>query len=91
MKWQGGGLSKPEFSNFNVNTNYLWGLLLKCSQMALVAKILPAMQKMQEKKIQSLVQEDPLEEAMATHSHILAWRIPWTEEPGRGSKESDTT
>ena len=42
-----------------------------------------------------LGQEDPLEEEMATHSSVLAWRIPWTEEPGglqsMGSKESDTT
>ena len=39
--------------------------------------------------------EDPLEEGMATHSSIITWRIPWTEEPGRlqsmGSQESDTT
>ena len=40
------------------------------------------MQKVQEVQIQSLSQEDPLEEEMATHSSILAWRIPWTEEPG---------
>ena len=33
-------------------------------------------------QVQSLGQEDPLEEGMATHSSILAWRIPWTEEPG---------
>ena len=33
--------------------------------------------------VRSLNQEDPLEEGMATHSSILAWRIPWTEEPGR--------
>ena len=33
--------------------------------------------------VQSLDQEDPLEKGMATHSSILAWRIPWTEEPGR--------
>ena len=33
-------------------------------------------------QVQSLGQEDPLEEDMATHSSILAWRIPWTEEPG---------
>ena len=33
-------------------------------------------------KVRSLNQEDPLEEGMATHSSILAWRIPWTEEPG---------
>ena len=41
------------------------------------------MQKMQETQFQSLGQEDPLVEEMATHSSILAWRIPWTEEPGR--------
>ena len=37
----------------------------------------------QETKVQSLGQEDPLEKGMATYSSILAWRIPWTEEPGR--------
>ena len=44
-----------------------------------VVKNLPAKQ---ETHIQSLGQEDPLEKKMATHSSILAWRIPWTEEPG---------
>ena len=39
------------------------------------------MQELQETRVPSLGQEDPLEEAMATHSRILAWRIPWTEEP----------
>ena len=38
---------------------------------------------MQETWVQSLGQEDPLEKVMATHSSILAWEIPWTEEPGR--------
>ena len=38
---------------------------------------------MQESKVQSLVGEDPLEKEMAAHSSILAWKIPWTEEPGR--------
>ena len=38
---------------------------------------------MKEKWVQSLGWEDPLEEEMATHSNILAWEIPWTEEPGR--------
>ena len=38
---------------------------------------------MQETWVQSMGQEDPLEKGMATHSSILAWRIPWTEEPGR--------
>ena len=37
---------------------------------------------MQETQVQSLGQEDPLEKEMATHSSFLAWRIPWTEEPG---------
>ena len=37
----------------------------------------------QETRVQSLGQEDPLEKEMATHSSILAWKIPWTEEPGR--------
>ena len=45
--------------------------------------------------VQSLGQEDPLEKEMATHSSILAWRIPWTEElvglQSMGHKESDTT
>ena len=40
------------------------------------------MQGMQETQVQSPGQEDPLEEDMATHSSTLAWRIPWTEEPG---------
>ena len=47
--------------------------------MAQTVKNLPAMQ---ETKVQSLGQEDPLEKAMATHSSILAWSSPWTEEPG---------
>jgi len=38
---------------------------------------------MQETQVQSLGQEDPLEKEMATHSSILAWKIPWREEPGR--------
>ena len=37
---------------------------------------------MQEMQVQSLGQEDPLEEEMTAHSSVLAWRIPWTEEPG---------
>ena len=41
-----------------------------------------ARQELQEMWVRSLSQGDPLEEGMATHSSILAWRIPWTEEPG---------
>ena len=47
--------------------------------MAQMVKNLPAMQ---ETWVRSLGWEDPLEKGMATHSTILAWRIPWTEEPG---------
>ena len=47
-----------------------------------VVKNLPAMQELQETRVRSLAQEDPLEEGMATHPSIPAWRIPWTEEPG---------
>ena len=47
---------------------------------------------MQETRVRSQGQEDPLEKGMATHSCILAWRTPWTEEPGRlQSVESDET
>ena len=53
---------------------FCWASLL-----AQMVKNLPAMQ---ETWFQSLGQEDPLEEGMATHPSILAWRIPWTEEPG---------
>ena len=50
---------------------------------------------MQEAQVQSLGQDNPLEKEVATHSSILAWEIPWTEEPGRLQstglqKESDT-
>ena len=50
---------------------------------------------MQETLVRSLGWEDPLEKGMATHSSILVWRIPWTEEPGElqsmGGKELDMT
>ena len=60
--------------------------------MAQMVKNLPAVQ---ETQVQSLGQEDPLEKEMASHSRILAWRIPWTEEPGgatvHGVTKSETT
>ena len=58
-------------------------------------KNLPIMSETQETRVQSLGREDPLQEEMATHSSILAWAIPWTEEPGKlqskGPEESNTT
>ena len=53
---------------------------LGASLVAQMVKNLPAMW---ETQVQSPGQEDPLEKGMPTHSSILAWRIPWTEEPGR--------
>ena len=57
-----------------------------------MVKNLPAVQ---ETQVRSLGGEDPLEEGMAAHSSLLAWRIPWTGEPGglqaMGSQESDMT
>ena len=65
----------------------------RVSSVAQMVKNLPAMH---ETQVQFLGQEDPLEKGMATHSSILAWRIPLTEETGdglqsMGLKESDTT
>ena len=59
-----------------------------------VVKNLPAMQELGEPRVRSLGREDPLEEEMATRSSVLAWEIPWTEEPGGlqslGSQKSRT-
>ena len=49
---------------------------------SLVPQMVKSLPEMQEIQVQSLGQEDPLEKGMATHSTILAWKIPWTEEPG---------
>ena len=66
--------------------------MYRASLVAQLVKDLPAMQEM---GFDSLGWEDPLEEGMATHSSVLAWRIPWTEEPGgpqsMGSQELDRT
>ena len=56
--------------------------MMGASPAALVVKEPACRRKRQETRVQSLGQEDPLEEGVATHSRILAWRIPWTEEPG---------
>ena len=65
------------------------------SRASLVAQLVNNPPAMQETWVKFLGQEDPLKKEMAIHSSILAWKIPWTEEPGRvqsmGSKESDMT
>ena len=68
--------------------NKLWTKLCKLKIMiyedfSLAAQRIKHLPAMQETWIWSLGREDPLEKEMATHSSILAWRIPWTEEPGR--------
>ena len=62
---------------------------------SLIAQLVNHLPAMKEIWVRFLGLEDPLEKEMATHSSILTWEIPWTEEPGRlqsmGSQESDTT
>ena len=58
---------------------YILYMSIRASLVSLRLRNLPAMQ---ETQVQSLCREDRLEEEMATHSTILAWKIPWTEEPG---------
>ena len=54
----------------------------KCTKASLVAQTVKRLPAMRETRVQSLGREDPLEKEMATHSSILAWKIPWME-PGR--------
>ena len=87
--------SWSSFSADLINTLIFQGVLLKkkyicASQIhiyvhiyaSLVAQRLKHLPPMRETRVRSLGWEDPLEKEMATHSSILAWRIPWTEEPG---------
>ena len=64
------------------HTNTQSIFIIKCQTLYEVPKR-PAIQEIQEMCVQSLGQEDPLEEGMATHSSIFGWRIPWTEDSGR--------
>ena len=59
------------------------GSTLSKAGASLVAQMVKNLPAMQETQVQSLGQEDLLEKEMATHSSIIAWKIPWTEEPGR--------
>ena len=54
-----------------------------CHWTSLATQTVKNLPEARETRVQSLGQEDSLEKGMATHSNILAWRIPWTEEPGR--------
>ena len=72
---QEGKCDKLNFIKIKIELGLLWASLV-----AQMVKNLPAMW---ETQVQSLGREDPLEKGAVTHSSILAWRIPWTEEPGR--------
>ena len=67
-------------NHFNYTTTLL--IHVVCGPL-LVAQMIKNPIAMQETQVGSLGQEDPLEKEMASHSSILAWEIPWTEEPGR--------
>ena len=100
-----GGKEEREKEKKEQNKRELWGKIniyihtVICIQYiygaSLIAQLVNHLPAMQETQVQFLGREDPLEKEMATHSSILAWRIPWTEEPDRlqsmGSQESDTT
>ena len=58
-------------------------MILQSETTSLVAQMVKRLLTVRETRVQSLGWEDPLEKEMATHSSILAWRIPWMEEPGR--------
>ena len=79
-KWQNWVCAQASFTPdlcFHVSTalNFIIGV-------GMVAQMIKNPPLVQETWVQPLGQEDPLEEGMATHSSILAWRVPWTEEPG---------
>ena len=59
------------------------GLKQALGKISLVAQIIKHLPAMQETQVRPLGREDPLEKEMATHSSTLAWKIPWTEEPGK--------
>ena len=61
----------------------MWYLYLNLYMASLVAQRVKSLPETQETWVRSLGQEDPLEKGTATQSSIFAWRIPWTEEPGR--------
>ena len=80
MRW-----SSPfcPFSLLLIHVHTLQFYSLRAWRASLVAQTVKNLSVMQETQVRSLSWEDPLEEGMVTHSSILAWRIPWTEEPGR--------
>ena len=92
--------SSLSFHRYWSQEPFLINIIIPCVIMSslrasLIAQLVNHLPAMQETQVRFLDREDPLEKEMATHSSVLAWRIPWTEEPGRlqsmGLQESDTT
>ena len=78
------GLPCPSPSPIYLYINvFIFYIVYKYLYISLVAQMVKNLPAVQETWVRSLGQEDLLENGMVTHSNILAWRIPWTEEPGR--------
>ena len=90
------GISKLKWTTmgeFNLDDHYIYycgqeslernGVALIVNRSFLVAQTVKCLHTMREIRVQSLSRGDPLEKEMATHSSILAWKIPWAEDPGR--------
>ena len=69
--------------NFPFECYFIWRGAFSAVGTSLLAETVMCLSTMQETRVQSLVWEDPLEKEMAIHSRTIAWKIPWTEEPGR--------
>ena len=69
------------YDTMHIAFNLCW--FIRCYRASLVAQMVKHLPAVRETQVWSLGEEDPLKKEMATHSSILAWKIPWTEEPGR--------
>ena len=79
-------LSIPKVVNLPTSTVSFFNCRVPCNTqdyISLVVQMVKNLSAMQETQVRSLGQEDALEKGMATHFSILAWRIPWTEKPGK--------
>ena len=81
---EAGGVGWRRIKGMMFRHSFFWGWwnILKLTGASLVAQMVKNLPAMQETQVWFLGQEDPLEKGMSTHSSILAWRIPWTEESG---------
>ena len=83
LKWLSSSSSSMHIHTFFSNLLFSYGWLNRAAMLyELVAQLVNCLSAMQETQVQSLGWEDPLKKGMATHSSTLAWKIPWTAEPG---------